>query len=78
MAVGTINGVIFYANILGLSMDELTEGHHGPHLTFFCIVISLLNLDLGFPLCFYKGMTTTDKVGLQFVFPITYGALSLE
>ena len=70
VAVGTINGVIFYANILGLSMDKLTEGHHGPHLTFFRIVISLLNLDLGFPLCFYKGMTTTDKVGLQFVFPM--------
>ena len=69
VAVGTINGVIFYANILGLSLDKLTEGHHGPHLTFFRIVISLLNLDLGFPLCFYKGMTTTDKVGLQFVFP---------
>ena len=32
VAVGTINGVIFYANILGLSMDELTEGHHGPHV----------------------------------------------
>ena len=70
VAVGTINGVIFYANILGLSMDKLTEGHHGPHLIFFRIVISLLNLDLGFPLCFYKGMTTTDKVGLQFVFPM--------
>ena len=70
VAVGTINGVIFYANILGLSMDKLTEGHRGPHLTFLRIVISLLNLDLGFPLCFYKGMTTTDKVGLQFVFPM--------
>ena len=70
VAVGTINGVIFYANILGLSMDKLTEGYHGPHLTFFRIVISLLNLDLGFPLCFYEGMTTTDKIGLQFVFPM--------
>ena len=70
VAVGTINGVIFYANILGLSMDKLTEGHHGPHLTVFRIVISLFNLNLGFPLCFYKGMTLTGKVGLQFVFPV--------
>ena len=75
VAVGTINGIIFYANILGLSMDKLTEGHHGPHLTFFRIVISLLNLDLGFPLCFYKGMTTTDKIGLKFVFPMYIWAI---
>ena len=70
VATGTINGVIFYANILGLSMDQLTRDYHGPYLTFLHIVISLLNLDLGFPLCFYEGMTTTAKVGFQFVFPV--------
>ena len=70
VAAGTINGVIFYANILGLSMDQLTRDYHGPYLTFLHIVISLLNLDLGFPLCFYKGMTTTARVGFQFVFPV--------
>ena len=70
VATGTINGVIFYANILGLSMDQLTRDYHGPYLTFLHIVISLLNLDLGFPLCFYKGMTTTARVGFQFVFPV--------
>ena len=66
VATGTINGVIFYANMLGLSMDKLTEGYR----TFFHIVISLLNLDLGFPFCFYKEMTTTARVGFQFVFPV--------
>ena len=70
VATGTINGVIFYANILGLSMDKLTQGYNRPYLAFFRIVISLLNLDLGFPLCFYKGMTTTARVGFQFVFPV--------
>ena len=70
VATGTINGAIFYANILGLSMDKLTQGYNRPYLVFFRIVISLLNLDLGFPLCFYKGMTTTARVGFQFVFPV--------
>ena len=34
------------------------------------IVFSLLNLELGFELCFYKGMTMSIKTGLQFMFPI--------
>ena len=29
-----------------------------------------MNLNLGFPLCFYDGMTTTIKTGLQFIFPV--------
>ena len=33
-------------------------------------MISLLNLNVGFPLCFYEGMTMAVKVGLQFVFPV--------
>ena len=70
VATGTINGVIFYANILSLSIDKLTEDYHGPYATFLRIVISLLNLNLGFPLCFYKEMTPTAKIGFQFIFPV--------
>eukprot|EP00731_Ephydatia_muelleri_P037015 Em0378g2a len=33
------------------------------------IIISFINLDLGFPLCFYDGMDDAAKTGLQFVFP---------
>ena len=71
VAIGTINGVVFYANILGLSLDRLTENYnHEVYLSVFHIVISLLNLELGFPLCFYEGMSTTAKVGYQFIFPV--------
>ena len=70
VATGTINGVIFYANILGLSIDKLTEDYHGPYATFLRIIISLLNLDLCFSLCFYKEMTPTAKIGFQFIFPV--------
>ena len=70
VATGTINGVIFYASVLGLSMDKLTEDYHGPYATFLHIVVSLLNLNLGFPLCFYREMTPTAKIGFQFIFPV--------
>ena len=70
VATGTINGVIFYANIVSLSMDQLTQDHKGPYSALIRVIISLFNLDLGFPLCFYKGMTTTAKVGFQFMFPV--------
>ena len=70
VATGTVNGVIFYANTLSLVMDKLTESSHGSLQTTQVVIISLLNLDLGFPLCLYNGMTTAAKVGFQFVFPI--------
>ena len=69
IATGTINGVIFYANVLGLVMDRLIEHKDGTYTTVLHVIISLLNLNLGFPLCFYEGMTTEAKVGFQFVFP---------
>ena len=70
VATGTINGVIFYANLLGLLMDQLTEDVHETYISFFRIIISLVNLDLGFPLCLYDGMSTTAKIGFQFLFPL--------
>ena len=70
VATGTVNGIIFYANTLSLALDKLTEVSRGSLQTTQVVIISLLNLDLGFPLCLYKGMTTAAKIGFQFVFPI--------
>ena len=72
VAIGAINGLIFYANVLGLVLDQLTEDRvQTNHYTSFVrVFISLLNLDLGFPLCFYEGMTMAGKVGFQFLFPV--------
>ena len=64
---GTVNGLIFYANILGINARFfLRDGK----LQFLLIFISLVNLELGFPVCFYNGMNDIVKIGLQFVFPI--------
>ena len=70
VATGTINGLIFYANILDLSMDVFSQGITKFHVGPLRIIISLLNLNLGFPLCLYDGMTTAAKAGLQFIFPV--------
>ena len=72
VATGTINGLIFYVNVLGLVLEKLTEDrvHISNYVAFVRVFISLLNLDLGFPLCFYEGMTMAGKVGFQFLFPV--------
>ena len=72
VATGTINGLVFYANVLGLVLDQLTEDRvqSSRYVAFVRVFISLLNLDLGFPLCFYEGMTMAGKVGFQFLFPV--------
>ena len=73
VATGTINGLIFYANVLGLVLEKLTDDSgeaNTYYVAFVRVFFSLLNLNLGFPLCFFNGMTTAHKVGLQFLFPV--------
>ena len=77
VATGTINGVIFYANVMGLVMRILIGDHPQVHFKIVHVIISLLNLEIGFPLCFYSGMTPAAKVCLQFVFPIYLWSLVL-
>ena len=64
---GTIIGLVFYAQAVSINDGLLLLTDRSTVLTVF---ISFLNLDLGFPLCFYDGMDLTAKVGLQFVFPV--------
>ena len=75
---GTLNGILFYAHVANVgSLEGLTSlfpanGHYilRYFATFCNIFLSLLNLNLGFPLCFYDGMTELWKTGLSLVFPI--------
>ena len=68
VSVGTLNGLLFYANII--------QGNHQayfPKVTtrvkFFTIFISWLNLDLGIETCFYDGMDIYAYAWLQLLFP---------
>ena len=63
---GTLNGLIFYANVI--KSNEyifLPPGQTNP-LTVF---IAWLNLDLGVETCLFQGLTAYSKTWLQFVFP---------
>ena len=63
---GTINGLIFYVNVVSVNANIFFRGSSDGFLFVF---VSLLNLELGFPMCFFNGMNEIAKVGLQFVFP---------
>ena len=71
---GIINGLIFYTNVVGIN-GRFFLGH--SNLEFLLVFISFINLELGFPLCFYDGMTETVKTGLQLVFPVYLWAIVL-
>ena len=72
VAVGTINGLVFYANILAVNSATFFRPQNTNVLTVF---IAWLNLDLGIETCFYDGMDAYTKVWLQFVFPVYVWAL---
>ena len=65
---GTLNGLIFYANIIGANQATFfpSTSTHCPVLTVF---ITWLNLDLGIETCFIDGLNGYWKTWLQFVFP---------
>ena len=67
VAVGTINGLIFYANIFAANHAIFFPHDDTKMLTTF---IAWLNLDFGFETCFYDGMDGYAKTWLQFVFPL--------
>ena len=66
VSVGTLNGLLFYANIVKLYKPVFSRKGALPVLSQ---VISWINLDFGFEICFYNGMDSYAKQWLQFVFP---------
>ena len=73
---GTLNGIIFYAQITNAGVQEYLNtpcsdcSNESYFIKFTSLFISWLNLNLGFPLCFYDGMTELQKTGLTLLFPI--------
>ena len=71
VTMGTVSGLIFYANVIQDHSIELLSKHHLPVLTpVLQVFLSWLNLDLGISTCFYDGMEAFGKTMLLFVFPI--------
>ena len=67
VSVGTLNGLLFYANIVKLYEPVFSRKGALPVLSQ---VISWINLDFGFEVCFYNGMDSYAKQWLQFAFPL--------
>ena len=66
VAIGTLNGIIFYANIIAANNSIFLRL---PTPNFPSIFISWLNLDIGFDFCLYDGIDTYVKTWLQLLFP---------
>ena len=71
---GTLNGIIFYAQAANCGLLDMLRYHYFKssidQLSGFAIfIIHVLNLETGFPRCFYNGMTELWKTSLHFVFP---------
>ena len=66
VSVGTINGLLFYANIV-----KLNEAFFFPNGSILVVsqFISWLNLDLGIDVCLFDGLDGYWNTWIQFVFP---------
>ena len=77
---GTLNGLIFYANIIGAQpiLVRPTRGSPAsPAVSFLSVFIAWLNLDLGIETCFFKNMDAYVKAWLQFTFPVYVWIIAL-
>ena len=76
LTTGTLNGVIFYAQIANIGISnyfnnpcyDCSKDIH--YLKLSIVFLSWLNLNLGFPLCFCDGMNELWKAGLSLLFPV--------
>ena len=72
LTTGTLNGIIFYAQTIGIIDIKISSSQDIGTLLYSIThaFLSILNLNLGFPLCFYNGMTELWKAGLSLLFPL--------
>ena len=75
ISVGTINSLIFYANIAGADRVSAFLPHEFSN-SFLYKFFSLLNLGTGIESCFYDGMSTYTLSWILFVFPFYIWLLS--
>ena len=72
LTTGTLNGIIFYAQAIGIIDLKISSSHHVTTSMYSLTrsFLLMLNLNLGFPLCFYNGLTELWKAGLSLLFPL--------
>ena len=71
VSTGTLNGLIFYANIVRINHAIFFPAQTANAFThFLSIFIAWLNLDLGIEVCFFKSLDAYIRTWMQFVFPV--------
>ena len=75
VAKGTINGLIFYANIVQANQAVFFPPGPAGELYPIKVFIAWLNLDFGITTCFFDGLSGYWKTWLQFVFPLYLWAI---
>ena len=66
VAIGTLNAIVFYANIMAATKSTFFSS---SEVSFTSVLISWLNFDIGINTCFFDGMDTYTKTWLQLAFP---------
>ena len=69
VSVGSINGLLFYVNVIKL--NEAVLFPNGVSIPVLSQFIAWLNLDLGIQTCFFNGLDGYWKTWLQFGFSLT-------
>ena len=78
VTMGTVNGLIFYANVMQDYSVTIFHEYHVPGLTpILQVFIAWFNLDLGIATCFYDRMEAFGKNFLLCVFPIYIWLISI-
>ena len=70
VSAGLFNGAIVYANAVSLYAFLLYPNSYNPSRNPATIMMAWLNLNLGFELCFYDGMTSLTEVVFRLLFPL--------
>ena len=65
VAIGTLNGLIFYANIAAANSSTFF-----PSKSILSIIMAWMNLELGIDTCFFEGMDTYWKTWIELAFPV--------
>ena len=68
VATGTLNGIIFYANVLAANKTTILPSSKPSFVII--VILSWLNLDIGFDMCYFEGMDAFTKSWIELVFPI--------
>ena len=72
VASGTVNGLIFYANVVWRNNAILFSLQDKRNIGYYIVTLPIawINLDFGIETCFSENFDQLTKTGLQFVFPV--------